>query len=708
MSTHKITIALAGNPNSGKTTIFNALTGAHQKVGNWSGVTVEKKEGIAHCGEIEFHIVDLPGTYSLSAFSMEEKVARDFILSGEADVTCVVVDAGNLDRNLYLVAQLLEMETPLLVIFNMMDEVENRGIRIDIEKISRLFAVPVIPTIANRGKGLNEILDTVSKIADGDLTVRPATVHYPKEIENAIAQLEKNIIPPSCGLKSCPSKWMALKLLENDSEVRRLFKDQPSALALADELRKSISQIFKDDPEMIVTDHRYGFVNGTLKETVAYPKVSRRDITDSVDRVILHKFFGLPILFLLLWLMFEMTFTIGAYPMDWIDAGIGALAELLSESIPGGGLFERLLVDGVLAGVGGVIIFLPNILILFLFIALMEDSGYMARAAFVMDRVMHAVGLHGKSFIPLLMGFGCNVPAIMGSRILESRRDRILTIFINPFMSCSARLPIYVLFSAAFFPDSAGTVIFLLYLTGIAAAVLTGLLMSKTILKGHGEPFVMELPPYRIPTTRSLVVHMWDRTVIFLKKMGGVIMIGSVVVWALSSFPQSEEISADFESRIEAVKNSAAADADEKIQELQNQEASAQQEYSFIARIGKFAEPLLEPAGFDWRDGVALASGLVAKEIVISTLGVLYGTGQDTDEESTSLSDRIKATGKTPLWALGIMVFALLYTPCISTIAAIRRETGSTRWTLFSFSYNLALAYVAALLIHQIGSIFIL
>jgi len=705
MNPHKITIALAGNPNSGKTTIFNALTGAHQKVGNWSGVTVEKKEGIVRRDGHDFHIVDLPGTYSLSAYSIEEKAARDFILSGEADITCVVVDASNLDRNLYLVAQLLEMDTPLLLIFNMMDEVQNKGVIIDIEKLSRLFGVPVIPAVASRGKGIDEIFEIVSHIADGHITVKPAGIHYPKEFEAALAELQEKITPPSCGLKSCPSHWLALKLLENDSEVRSRFKGQTASLALADKLRISISLVFKDDPEMIITDYRYGFVNGALKETVVYPKATKRDLTDRIDGIILHRIFGLPILFLFLWLMFQSTFTIGAYPMDWIDTGIGMLAELLSNAIAGEGMFEQLLVDGILAGVGGVAVFLPNILILFLFIALMEDSGYMARAAFVMDRVMHAIGLHGKSFIPLLMGFGCNVPAIMGSRILESRRDRLLTIFINPFMSCSARLPIYVLFSAAFFPGYAGSVIFILYLTGIFVAVFTGLLMSKTVLKGQGEPFVMELPPYRFPTARSLVIHMWDRTVIFLKKMSGVILIGSILVWGLSSFPQSKEINSDFESRIEAVKTQNTPNANKEITDLQNQKSAAQQEYSLIARIGKLVEPVLEPLGFDWRDGVALASGLVAKEIVISTLGVLYGAGQE--EEAAGLTDRIKAGGKTPLWALGIMVFALLYTPCLSTIAAIRRETGSIRWTLFSFSYSLGLAYLAALLIHQIGSLFI-
>lgn len=720
MAPKQIRIALAGNPNSGKTTIFNNITGTRQKVGNWPGVTVEKKEGQVHKFGYNLKIIDLPGTYSLTPYSIEEIVARDFILEEQPDVVIDIIDASNLERSLYLATQIRELDCKVLFALNMHDVARSRGITIDADKMSQLLDVPVVFTVGNKNEGVDVLLEKAVELARSDTQLpRTRRVKYSKDIEKCIENYRDYIENTVGDQLPYNSRWTTIKLLEDDQILKDRIKEKtgrkaPEILEQAEMHRSHIRNFFDEEPEIIFTDERYGFIAGIVKEVVTTSTLQRVDISRNIDLVLTNRFLGFPIFIFFIWAMFQLTFTIGAYPMEWIEEGINIFSGFLATVVPEG-LFKDLLIDGIIAGVGAVIVFLPNILILFFCIALFEDTGYMSRAAFLMDKVMHMIGLHGKSFIPMLMGFGCSVPAIMATRTLENEKDRILTILITPFMSCSARLPIYIVLAGTFFPQSAGTVIFSIYVAGIVMAIIMGRLLRSTLLRGMDAPFVMELPPYRVPMLKSLVIHMWDRAKMFLKKMGGIILIGSIIIWFLSSFPQNIDYSKDYIKQIEAEKQTyektiAMADEDQLLQhknehertveKLQKEKRIETTEKSYIGHIGKAIEPLFAPLGIDWRGSVALLTGFVAKEIVVSTLGVLYATE---DDESEALKTALKQSDMTPLSALGMMFFVLLYVPCLATVATIRKETFSWGWAIFIVIYSTLLAWMTAFVIYQGG-----
>lgn len=720
MADKRLTIALAGNPNSGKTTIFNRITGTRQKVGNWPGVTVEKKEGTVHRHGYEIRVVDLPGTYSLTPFSIEEIVARDFILESAPDLVIDIIDASNLERSLYLATQLRELDCRVLFVLNMADLARERGIKIDGDKLSELLDLPVVFTVGNRGEGIDALLRSAIDLADRPLDVqRRRRVRYSKDIETAIIELETFLREELGERLPYDPRWTAIKLLEDDRVVRERVASlveavAPDLLERVSDHRDRLREIFNDDPEIVMTDERYGFIAGIVKEAVTLSTRKRADISRSIDLVLTNRFIGFPIFIFFIWAMFQLTFTLGAYPMAAIEAGVGLLDRGLTAVLPEG-IVRDFLLDGVVAGVGSVIIFLPNILILFFCIAIFEDTGYMARAAFLMDRIMHLIGLHGKSFIPMLMGFGCSVPAIVAARTLESEKDRILTILITPFMSCSARLPVYIILAGTFFGARAGTAIFAVYILGIVLAVVSGRVFRSTLLKGGDAPFVMELPPYRVPMAKSLLIHMWDRSRMFLRKMGGVILIGSVVVWGLSAFPrelpneadrvaemagirqaaEAEMVTAETPSQRAGVAEQSAAAVDQLQREMEAERVAR----SPMGRIGRALEPIFAPIGIDWRGGVALLTGFVAKEIVVSTMGVLYAAG----EEDGGLSKALAGSTMTPLSALAMMVFVLLYVPCLATVETIRRETGSVRWMIFNIVYSTLLAWMLAFVVYQGG-----
>ncbi len=725
MAEKSITVALAGNPNSGKSTIFSNLTGSRQKTGNWPGVTVEKKEGHLTTNGYKLTIVDLPGTYSLSAYTIEEIVARDFILDERPDVVVDVIDASNLERNLYLATQLRELDTKVIFVLNMADMVEQRGVKINGEKLSELLDVPVVFTVGNANKGTPQLLETIISIAESDTKI-PHTrrVRYGKDIEKSIEELSEAIGEKIAGELSYDIRWIAIKLLEDD----RIIKERVSALSSqhveailkeAELKRDKLREFFYDEPEIVMTDYRYGFVAGIVKEVLKTVSEHRIDRSRQIDQILTNRLLGLPVFIFFIWAMFQLTFTLGAYPMEWIDIGVGWLGRQAGMWLPAG-ILNDLIVNGVIAGVGSVIIFFPNILVLFFCIAIFEDTGYMARAAFLMDKVMHLIGLHGKSFIPMLMGFGCNVPAIMATRTLESEKDRILTILINPLMSCSARLPVYILLAGTFFGVRAGNIIFSIYVLGIVLAIVMGRLFRSTLLRGEVAPFVMELPPYRLPMLKGVTIHMWDRSKIFLRKMGGVILIGSVVVWFLGSFPKTIEYSVDYEAqlavlsaRYEALIDGAQdesreellAERNHKVSRLQMQMGMEKVEKSYMGRLGKIFAPIVSPIGMDWRSSVAVLSGFVAKEIVVSTMGVLYAAGGEEGKKSEALRSAMRQSGMTPLSAFAMMAFVLIYVPCLATVAMIKRETNSWKWTFFSMSYSTVLAWIVAFIIFQGGKV---
>ena len=721
MSPKSLTIALAGNPNSGKTTIFNNITGTRQKVGNWPGVTVEKKEGRLRKYGYDLKIIDLPGTYSLTPYSIEEIVARNFVLDENPDVVIDIIDASNLERSLYLATQFRELGCKVLFALNMADLAQTRGMKIDAAKLSDLLNVPVTFTVGNKNEGIDRLLKMAIELAETDLPdLQKRRVKYSHDIENAIQKLKHCLDDRVIASIPDNPRWISIKLLEDDKIIRdRVHRNAEEhtkrLLELTDELRSHLRNRFDDDPEIVLTDERYGFIAGIMKEVCTTTTQQRVDISRNIDLVLTNRFVGFPIFVFFIWAMFQLTFTLGEYPMELIDTLVNWISQVLAGILPDS-VIKDLALDGVLAGIGSVVIFLPNILILFFCIALFEDTGYMARSAFLMDKIMHLIGLHGKSFIPMLMGFGCNVPAIMASRTLESEKDRILTILITPFMSCSAKLPVYIALAGTFFSARAGTVIFGIYLLGIGLSMLTGRLFRSTLLKGADAPFVMELPPYRVPMFRSLVIHMWDRSKIFLKKMGGVILVGSIIIWALSAFPRHEQTATQNRGEVNHLLESfearlAVADDSERLRLEEEKEAalsallktqqSRQAEFSLMGRIGKALAPVFAPLGIDWRGGVALLSGFVAKEVVVSTMGVLYAV--DAGGKSDALRKALRSSGMTPLSALSMMVFVLLYLPCLATVTTIRRETGSIKWMVFSILYSTSIAWLMAFGVYQAG-----
>jgi len=705
-----ITIALSGNPNSGKTSMFNNLTGARQKVGNWPGVTVEKKEGHFKYNNQTINVVDLPGTYSLTPFSIEEIVTRDFIINEKPDVVVSIIDSSNLERSLYLAMQIMETGQPMVLALNMTDVAKSKGIKIDSEKLSALLDMPVVSTVGNKNKGTNHLTKTLIQESDAfSKGKKGRTINYSKEVENCISMIEDHLEQDESVDNIFSPRWTAVKLLENDEIIINTFQDKQDILDISEKSRQRIKDFYQDDSEIILTEDRYGFIAGITKVVISLSRKKRVDISKNIDLVLTNRLLGFPIFLFFIWAMFQMTFTFGAYPMEWIDAGVTALSQSLNQLLPAS-LLKDLLLDGIIAGIGSVIVFLPNILILFFCIALFEDTGYMARAAFLMDRIMHMIGLHGKSFIPMLMGFGCSVPAIMATRSLESKKDRILTILIIPFMSCSAKLPVYIVLAGTFFTANGGSVIFCLYLVGIVVSIISGRIFKSRLLKGLDSPFVMELPPYRMPMIKSLIIHMWDRSKMFLKKMGGVILIGSIIIWTLSYFPRNTDYSMDYGKALAQLNTEHSQSLNlpeiskvlkEKISSLKREQEKERIEQTYIGKLGKTIEPVFQPIGIDWRASVAIVTGIVAKEVVVSTMGVLYGVG---DQGSEALSKALKNSNMTPLSALSLMLFVLLYLPCIAALISIWKES-SAKWALFNLFYTTTVAWSVSFLVYQTGRI---
>lgn len=742
-----INIALVGNPNCGKTSLFNLASGAHEHVGNYSGVTVDAKEGFFEFEDYTFKIVDLPGTYSLSAYSPEELYVRRHLIDETPDVVINVVDSSNLERNLYLTTQLIDMNVRMVVALNIYDELEASGNTLNYELLGKLFGVPMIPTVTKRNIGIKELFETVIKVYEGadfinesiamkmqpmkqkiekhiekhierneerlkehperaermervvkhiekrenDIkrhiedhigrrtgapVIRHIHINHGPELERAIDQVKAAICENENIRHKYSTRFLAIKLLEMDPEIEKFVLTLPNGKHIIEERDKAVKRIqtsLGEDSESAITNAKYGFISGALKETFTDNHLEKQQMTKVLDSIVTHRIWGYPIFFLFMYIMFQGTFTLGEYPMqgiEWLVAQTGNLMEGLMADGP----LKDMIIDGILGGVGGVIVFLPNILILYFFISIMEDSGYMARAAFIMDKIMHKMGLHGKSFIPLIMGFGCNVPAIMASRTIENRKNRLITMLVNPLMSCSARLPIYLLLVGTFFPNNASLVLLCIYATGILLAVVMARLFTKVLVKGDDTPFVMELPPYRMPTSKSIFRHTWEKGAQYLKKMGGIIMVASIIIWFLGYYP-----------------NHNAYDT-----------VAEQQENSYIGKIGKTIEPAIKPLGYDWKLGIGLISGAGAKELVVSTLGVLYA--DDTEADDTTLGQRIPIT---PLIAISYMIFVLIYFPCIATLAAIKQESGSWKWAAFAGIYTTALAWIVSFCVYQIGSLII-
>ena len=713
-----INVALVGNPNCGKTSLFNIASGAHEHVGNYSGVTVDAKEGFFDFQGYHFRIVDLPGTYSLSAYTPEELYVRKHIIEETPDVIINVVDSSNLERNFYLTTQLIDMNVRMVIALNMYDELEASGNKLDYTQLSQLIGVPMVPTVCRRGEGVDKLFHVIIGIYEGgdflsqkgeirseileDLRdwhktyvpdhefgshkeeedarprgyMRHIHINHGPELERSIEEVKKAISQNEDIRHKYSTRFLSIKLLENDKEIENFISTLPNGkeiIAIRNKETLRIRKVMNEDSEQAITDAKYGFITGALKETFTDNHLEKEQTTRVIDSIVTHRIWGYPIFFLFLYIMFEGTFVLGDYPMQGIEWLVDQLGNLIRNNMTEGPL-KDLLIDGIIGGVGGVIVFLPNILILYFFISILEDSGYMARAAFIMDKIMHRMGLHGKSFIPLIMGFGCNVPAIMATRTIEDRKSRLITMLVNPLMSCSARLPIYLVMIGAFFPNCASFMLLCIYTAGILLAVIMARIFSKFLVKGEDSPFVMELPPYRMPTSKSIMRHTWEKGAQYLKKMGGIIMIASIIIWFLGYYPQH--------------------DAYESVAE--------QQENSYIGQIGKAIEPVIKPLGFDWKLGIGLISGVGAKELVVSTLGVLYTN--EGDVENVNLSNRIPIT---PLVALAYMLFVLIYFPCIATFAAIKQESGSWKWAIFTAGYTTGLAWLVAFTVFQIGSLIV-
>ena len=713
-----INVALVGNPNCGKTSLFNIASGAHEHVGNYSGVTVDAKEGFFDFQGYHFRIVDLPGTYSLSAYTPEELYVRKHIIEETPDVIINVVDSSNLERNFYLTTQLIDMNVRMVIALNMYDELEASGNKLDYTQLSQLIGVPMVPTVCRRGEGVDKLFHVIIGIYEGgdflsqkgeirseileDLRdwhktyvpdhefgshkeeedarprgyMRHIHINHGPELERSIEEVKKAISQNEDIRHKYSTRFLSIKLLENDREIENFISTLPNGkeiITIRNKETLRIRKVMNEDSEQAITDAKYGFITGALKETFTDNHLEKEQTTRVIDSIVTHRIWGYPIFFLFLYIMFEGTFVLGDYPMQGIEWLVDQLGNLIRNNMAEGPL-KDLLIDGIIGGVGGVIVFLPNILILYFFISILEDSGYMARAAFIMDKIMHRMGLHGKSFIPLIMGFGCNVPAIMATRTIEDRKSRLITMLVNPLMSCSARLPIYLVMIGAFFPNCASFMLLCIYTAGILLAVIMARIFSKFLVKGEDSPFVMELPPYRMPTSKSIMRHTWEKGAQYLKKMGGIIMIASIIIWFLGYYPRH--------------------DAHESVAE--------QQENSYIGQIGKAIEPVIKPLGFDWKLGIGLISGVGAKELVVSTLGVLYTN--EGDVENVNLSDRIPIT---PLVALAYMLFVLIYFPCIATFAAIKQESGSWKWAIFAAGYTTGLAWLIAFTVFQIGSLIV-
>lgn len=736
----QIQVALVGNPNAGKTSLFNAISGQHEKVGNYSGVTVDAKTVDIEYKGYKIKLVDLPGTYSLSEYSPEEKYVRKHIAEEHPDVIVNVLDAGNLERNMFLTTQLIDMNVRMVIALNMFDELENKGDKFDFRTLSAMIGVPMVPTVSPKMKGIRELLNEVIKLYEGGdyldddgriieqlsddkllnnhyhefnmqhnhrskgnkckgnpdaemcciaQKIRHIHINYGTVIESAISYIKSEMAATEIGANAdYTPRYIALRLLERDAGMEEYIGKYYMAervMAVRDECENEINKEMKDIPENVISDAKYGFIAGALRETyVRKEKVKERTWSNVIDNIVTSKYFGYPVFLLALFITFQSTFVLGAYPMEWIETGVSAVSAWISGLLPAG-ILRDLLVDGIIQGVGGVLVFLPNILILYFFITLMETSGYMARAAFIMDKIMHHIGLHGRSFIPLIMGFGCNVPAVMATRTIENKNARMITMLIVPLMSCSARLPIYILFAMTFFPHNAGIVLFMMYIVGVFLAALMARIFKRVLFSKEETPFVMELPPYRLPGVKVMLRDTWGKGVQYIRKIGTTILVGSIIIWALSYFPMYEGMC---------------------VGELTGEQHVEQKSESYLGQIGHLIEPVMHPLGFDWKCSVALLTGVTAKEIVISTLGILYSV--DESENVNLLSDRLKAEVREdgePLFntavALSFMLFVLIYVPCIGTLSTIRYETGSWLWAGFTALYTIVLAWLVSFVTYQ-------
>ncbi len=734
-----INVALVGNPNSGKTTLFNFASNSKEKVGNYGGVTVDAKTAKFHHRGYTFNLVDLPGTYSITSYTPEELYVREHIVNELPDVILNVVDASNLERNLYLTTQLIDMDMKVVMALNMWDEFLEKGDQFDYDALATMLGIPMVHTVGSKGRGIGKLFNEIIEVyEDREPIVRHIHINYGHRIEEAIKLLQNSINKAGNeGLTTRVSpRYLSLKLLERDpEEIKRVQKyciNGEEILELADQLASNIERDRNETMETIITDAKYGFVEGALRETLK-PAEKKNKITRSriIDSVVTGKVLSYPIFLFAMWFTFQTTFVVGNYPMEWINEFIAWISQLLTQWLPAGAIRD-LLVDGIIGGVGGVIVFLPNILILFFFITLMEASGYMARVAFIVDKLMHKIGLHGKSFIPMLMGFGCNVPAIMATRTIENKNDRLVTMLIIPFMSCSARYPVYVLIISAFFPFYQGTILFGIYLFGIFLAGVIAWVFKKTLFKVNTLPFVMELPPYRMPRPKAVLKQTWFKGEQYLKKMGTVILLASIIIWALGYFPMGKKYEQAYHQKVAKVEAGFAqqihhqkisyqnlkkleAQKNSELERLKSELAAEKQENSFIGRIGHFIEPIIAPLGFDWKMGVSLVAGGAAKEVVVSTMGVLYPPSNAAGEHESlaqRLKDQVYTSGKlkgqkvySPLVAAAFLLFILIYFPCIAVIAAIKNETGQWKWSLFLATYTTVLAWLVAFIVFQGGSL---
>ncbi len=718
---HHIHVALVGNPNCGKTTLFNYATGKHERVGNYGGVTVDIKTARLKKNDHTLFVTDLPGTYSISEYSSEELFVRHHLTDEMPDVVINVIDASNIERNLYLTTQLIDMDIKVVIALNMFDELENKGDRFDYKMLGEMIGIPIVPCVASKGKGIDDLMQKVIDVYhENEKSVRHVHINYGADINKSIDTLTQLIDKDKVLTDRYHPLYLAIKLLENDSHIFKSLAELPGTTQLIGTAKREQNQLekaYNEKTETILTDAKYAFIKGALKETYHLAPEQKRKAGHDADSVLTHKWLGFPVFLFFMWAMFQVTFTLGSYPMDWIDLGLGWLSDVIGNTMPEGALHD-LIIDGIIGGVGGVIVFLPNILILFFCISLMEDTGYMARAAFIMDRLMHKIGLHGKSFIPLLMGFGCNVPAVMATRTLENRKDRLLTMLIIPFMSCSARLPVYVLLISAFFPVKQGLVLLTIYVIGVVLAIIMTLVFKKIFFKKADVPFVMELPPYRMPTLRNTSIHMWNKSVQYLTKMGTVILFASILIWALGYFPRNTENSMKYNAAILKVQNDVTQVDSIKasqITKLTIARESERMEKSYIGQIGHFITPVITPLGFDWKIGVSIVTGLAAKEILVGSMGVLYQSDLEADETSVGLQNKLQKQVFTsgprigekvfsPLVAFTLMLFVLIYFPCIAVIAAVKREA-NWGWAAFTMVYTTVLAWLVAFATYQVGSL---
>ena len=725
-----INVALVGNPNCGKTTLFNHASGSQEHVGNYSGVTVDAKSAHFKHKDYTIKVIDLPGTYSLSAYSPEELYVRNYITNEHPDIIINVIDGSNLERNLYLTTQLIDMDVKIVMALNMYDELEKKGDKFNYDKFGAMLGIPVVPTVSSRGRGIIQLFNKIIELyEDNEPYYRHIHINYGKNIESAIQDIQEKIKKNPIVTDIYSSRFLAIKLLEKDSETHQIISDIENYQEIKESANRNIEKLETDlneDSETLITDSKYGFIAGALKETYKDGPEKTVNRSKVIDTFLTHKLFGFPLFIFFMWIMFQATFTIGEFPMLWIENLVHLLSSWLNTQMPESS-FKDLLIDGIIHGVGGVIVFLPNILILFFFISLMEDTGYMARAAFIVDKLMHKIGLHGKSFIPLIIGFGCNVPAIMATRTIESKNDRLITILINPLMSCSARLPVYILIIGAIFPEYPGTMLFMMYILGIVLAALVAIVFKKTLFKANDIPFVMELPPYRMPTLRNTIKHMWNKAIQYLKKMSGVILVASILVWALGYFPRDIAYDKDYQSMITKVINEY-PDSIKEIDTLKQKEKNdriaiieaerkfEKLEKSYIGRIGKFIEPVMKPLGFDWRMSISIFAGITGKEIVVSTLGVIFQAESGPGLENQSLMMRLKNVETTdqfnhtrklfdPVTSFAYMVFILIYFPCVAVIAAIRKETGKIKYGVFVILYTTSLAWLLAFLVQTVGKL---